>query len=87
MHEDSESCKYFEAFNRVMCMYKHEVNDDNEYEDDEEDESEDEENLVNVKPSIDGVKKSLEKVAALLKQVVPNFKCNQFEFDAKTRTD
>ena len=85
MHEESESCKYGEACDRVMCMYKHEVNNDNENEDDEEDESDDEENLEEVKPSIEGVRKSLEKVAALLKQVVPNFKCNHCEFEAKNQ--
>ena len=85
LHDESETCKYGKGCERVLCMYKHEVSDDSDNEDDEGDESGDEENLDKFKPSLEGIQKSLEKVAILLKQVVPNFKCNHCEFEAKNQ--
>ena len=57
-----------------MCMYRHKDTDSGESDEDDDEESENEK-----------VKKSLEKVAVLLQQVVPNFKCQKCDFEAKNQ--
>ena len=89
LHEESQNCKYGKACERTMCMYKHEDSDgddDGENTDDEEDEeSEDEENAEELKQKLEEVRKSVEKVAVLLGQVNPIFKCQHCDFEAKNQ--
>ena len=86
LHEESQICKYGKACERVMCMYRHKDTDSGESDEDDDEESENEnEPDVQLKPSLEKVKKSLEKVAVLLQQVVPNFKCQKCDFEAKNQ--
>ena len=87
LHEESEICKYDEACERKLCMFRHGDNDNGEEDDndDEESENDDEDNVKTLKPSLEKVKKSLEKVAVLLQQVPQNFKCQQCDFEAKNQ--
>ena len=59
LHEESQICKYGKACERVMCMYRHKDSDSDE-DDDEEDENENEQD-VQLKPSLEKVKKVVRK--------------------------
>ena len=90
LHEESQICKYGKACERVMCMFRHKdsesgESDESDEDDDEDEEDENEQDVDNLKPSLEKVKKSLEKVAVLLQQVVPNFKCQHCDFEAKNQ--
>ena len=87
IHEESESYKYGKGCERKMCMFRHESSEEDDSENDESEdvESGDEGKADNLKPSLDKVKKCIEKVTALLEQVCPVLKCSQCEFEAKDK--
>ena len=88
-HEESEQCKFGKACDRVMCMYRHvKENDEESDEDEANDVDNDDDNDVNpddIAPCLENIKKSLEKVAILLKEVVPILKCEDCGFEAKNQ--
>ena len=89
LHEASKACKYGKICERMMCMFQHGDKDETDEEDSEEDSTEDdeseEESTSDLEPSLEKVKKSIEKVSALLELACPNVKCQLCEFEAKNQ--
>ena len=85
MHEESENCKYGKTCDRVMCMFRHDVEGDSDDESAESGTNQSDVSSENIVPSLEQITKSLEKVAILLKKVVPILKCEQCEFEARNQ--
>ena len=84
-HDDSDKCKFGKTCERLMCMYKHnDDNDENDDKDGDDNESDcSEVDMENLKPVLEKVKKAVEKCDTLLDQC--SFKCKICDFEAKDR--
>ena len=67
-----------------MCMYRHDLENESDEENDDVDNENDEKN-ENIVPSLESITNSLERVAVILKKVVPILKYEQCEFEARNQ--
>ena len=87
VHEESNDCKFGKGCERLLCMYKHEDqidDDDDESEDDSDSEDESTEiNVEELKPVLGKLEETFEKLSVSLKKHFGPLKCDMCEFEAK----
>ena len=81
-HEESEKCKFGKGCERLMCMYRHNDEDD-ENDEDDSDSICSEVDIDKLKPVLENVKKAVEKCDILMEQCSLN--CKTCDFEAKDK--
>ena len=85
LHEESAKCKFDGVCERKLCMYKHDMKEE-ENEDDAESDNEDDGALENIcvediRPVLEKFKKTVENFEVILQKC--SVKCKQCDFEAK----
>ena len=84
LHEESEKCKFGKLCERNLCMYIHDVEDDEDDSDSDADDD-DEISVDTLQPQLEKLKEAVEKFDTLLKKEKNNLKCKQCEFEARNQ--